>query len=44
MGCVACASTLTGVSSCTVANSAASGSTTATDNAAANGAISALVC
>jgi len=39
MGCVACSAVLTGIASCTVANSASAGSTTATVAAVAPGAI-----
>ena len=44
MGCVACSSTLTGVSSCTVANSASAGGTTSTSAPPAAGAITAITC
>ena len=44
MGCVACSSTLTGVKSCTIANSASAGGTTSTSAAPTAGAMSALVC
>ncbi len=44
MGCGACSATLTNVLSCPIANSAAAGGTTNTDNAPAVGAIIALTC
>ncbi len=44
MGCGACSATLTNVLSCTIANSAASGGTTSSDNPPALGAVSSLNC
>ncbi len=44
MGCGACSASLTGVKSCTIANSAAAGGTTSSDNPPAIGAVFALTC
>ncbi len=44
MGCGSCTATPTNVLSCTIANSAAAGGTTSSDNPPALGSITALTC